>query len=209
MPINLASFIQPRNATNPDPALRNTYYLLEDIYVKGGYQVRTNIAERDAINPLNVKEGMLVYTQADKKLWILGNDLHTWSEFKTGGSAPARTSITHTTDSLSPNGFVDFTLPLGSTVLIESLSVDKPITVEAFDSPARNNSNPYKFIATASHLADDGSTLMSDGSVVKGRRYSILANGESPLTNLIYFRITNSSPVATAVILNISYLPLE
>lgn len=208
MPISLASYIQPRNATNPDPALRNTYYLLEDIYIKGGYQVRAAYSDLAGINPLNVKSGMLVYTQAEKKLWVLGDDLTTWSEFKTG-SSKVRDTATYTTSLLQPNGFEDFVLPLGRTVLVESLAVDQPVTVEAFDNPSRTTSNPYRFIATADHLSDDGSTLMSDGSVVKNRRYALLANGEAPVTDNIYFRITNSSPIATPVIFNISFLPLE
>lgn len=72
MPIQLASLIVPKNS--------NTWYLMEDIYLKGGLQVVANSAARDALNPLNRKAGMIVITQDDKKIWQLGDDLVTWND---------------------------------------------------------------------------------------------------------------------------------
>ncbi len=72
MPINLSTFLQP-------PA-GNTFYLLEDKYLKGGYQVVANVTDRDAINFNNRKQGMLVYTIGDGKTWRLNAGLSTWTE---------------------------------------------------------------------------------------------------------------------------------
>ena len=211
MPINLASYIQPKNATNPDPALRNTYYLLEDIYIKGGYHIRANVAERDAINELNLKVGMLVYTVEEKKIWQYGED-DTWSELSLAGSGSggtgSRNSVTHETAGTAPGSFEDFDIEMSSTVaLLLQLVVDAPCVVEIHGSALRNDINPYKFIASSSHLSDDGSTVLSDGSVVYGRRFSILANLEIPTVSRVYGRIINSELANVTVKLSLELLP--
>jgi len=82
MPVSIASFFLPRN--------NNTWYLLEDKYLKGGLRVVADFNERDAIHPANLKAGMLVVTQDTSKIWQLGVDLLTWSELLLGqGSNPS------------------------------------------------------------------------------------------------------------------------
>lgn len=73
MPVQLASFLIPRNS--------NTWYLVEDKFVKGGLQVLLNHAARDSINPLNLKAGQLVITQNDNRVWQLQADMVSWTEF--------------------------------------------------------------------------------------------------------------------------------
>ncbi len=73
MPVQLASFLIPRNS--------NTWYLVEDKFVKGGLQVLPDHTARNAINPLNLKAGQLVITQNDTRVWQLGSDLVSWTEF--------------------------------------------------------------------------------------------------------------------------------
>jgi hypothetical protein len=73
MPVQLSSFLLPRNG--------NTWFVLEDKYLKGGLQVVANQAVRDSINPINLKSGQLVVTQDDNRLWQLQPDLVTWFEF--------------------------------------------------------------------------------------------------------------------------------
>ena len=200
MPIQVASFIIPKAG--------NTWFVLEDKYIKGGLQVVPTLADRDAINAFNLKASMLVIVSADNKIWQLGTDLLTWTEFRVGSTA-VRQSVTHQTVSLSPIAVEDFTLTLGKSVLVYSLSVDTPCTVAAYSDPTRAETNPYKFVATSSHLVDDGSTLMTDGTVLRGRRYSILCNLEGTVSSNIYFRVTNTDLVAKAVLLTIQFLPIE
>jgi hypothetical protein len=73
MPIELIS--------NLIPAGSNTFFLLEDIFLKGGYQVRQDITDRDSIEADNRKAGMAVWTISENALWILNVDLITWVEF--------------------------------------------------------------------------------------------------------------------------------
>lgn len=204
MPYQFTSFLLPKNA--------NTFFLLEDRYFKGGLQVRADTTDRDAIPAGNRKSGMIVVTQTDNHLWQLAPDLVSWSLVQAGGGGglgAVRQTAIHTTPTLAPNGFEDFTLDLGKSALVLSLSVSIPVLVEAFETPARTDANPYTFLATLDHLTDDGTTLMTDGTVFKNRRYSILTNAEVPPTNTIPFRITNPGQLPTGVTLTILFLPLE
>lgn len=210
MPIFLASNIAPRNAFSPDPELRGTYYMVEDVYFKGGFQIRADALERDSINPLNLKHGMWVKTLNDGKVWELGEDLSSWTEvqFGSGGGTNVRKFI-NTVQTVPANGQTNFTLALAKTSTILRLYVDKPITVQAFSTQARNDSNPYTFVATADHLEDDGSSKMTDGSIFYGRRYSTFSNLEPVPTDNIYFTMTKTTDVEVDVTLNIVYLPTE
>lgn len=217
MPINIASFFQPRNATNPDPALRNTYYLLEDIYLKGGLQIRADHADRDSINVLNRKAGMVVRTVNDGKFWTLQPDLTTWAEL-TFGSTPTRkqkTFILHGSnwpsldERLYPGRWVDWDVETGKSAILLELSVNDVCVVEIHGNPQREDNNPYKFLATKDHLADDGSTLMSDGSTFRGRRFSIISNLQTPVQKTTFFRLINQGSSPEIFVVNITYLTLE
>jgi hypothetical protein len=65
MPIQVASFLIPRN--------NNTWYILEDKYLKGGLRVCTDVAERTAIHAASLKLGMLVLLLSDNKIYQLKN----------------------------------------------------------------------------------------------------------------------------------------
>lgn len=204
MPYQFVSFLIPKNA--------NTFFLLEDRYLKGGLQVRADEADRDVIPAGNRKAGMIVVTQTDNKLWQLGGDLTTWSEVQVGGGGGlqgVRQTVSYIIAELEPNGFEDFSLDLGKSVLILSLSISVPMLVEAFETALRSDENPYTFLATADHLEDDGTTLMSDGTVFKNRRHSILSNSEDPPTVAIPFRVTNQGQIPSGATLTIVFLPLE
>lgn len=71
MAIFLASNIVPRNGA--------TWPLVDDAHVKGGMRVVATIAERDAIDTMSRKAGMIVFVQADSKLYTLGTNLTSWS----------------------------------------------------------------------------------------------------------------------------------
>jgi hypothetical protein len=201
MAIQVASFIVPKN--------NNTWYVLEDKYLKGGLRVVANVTERNNIDSLSRKAAMLVITQDDKKVWQLNADLSTWTEFKVGGGSAVRQTVQHSTIELQPGASDVFALNLGRSVLVYHFEVDTPCTVEAHGSVLRDDSNPYKFVATSDHLVDDGSSLMTDGTILRGRRYAILANTEPGNSGDIYFQLTNNDVVAKNVNLTLTFLPLE
>lgn len=208
MAISLSSFLIPRNS--------NTFFLLEDKYLKGGLRVVDSLIERDSINPLNRKEGMIVVDKSSKKLYQLQADLESYLEVSLGGEGGgtplgSRQTVVYITPTpLEPLGFVDVTLNMGKSALVQSLSVDKgPCKIEAFSRADRSDSNPYTFVASAEHLEDDGTTFNSDGSVNYGRRYTIVSNLEPVPTSEIYWRITNIGDVQNTFALSILFLPLE
>lgn len=61
MPIAIASFLLPRPGSN--------YFLVEDIYVRGGFRTVADLAERDATPVNNLKKGCLVYVQSEEVLY--------------------------------------------------------------------------------------------------------------------------------------------
>jgi hypothetical protein len=211
MPISLASYIQPRNATNADPALRNTYYMVEDVFLKGGYQVRADHADRDSINDLNRKAGMLVQTLDDGKIWTLQADLITWSELKTGGGGGStqRTTVSYTSNSLVPGGFEDFLIPVSPSFIMYALTLSSPGELKIYGLPDRSDTNPYTFVAIDNHLTDDGTFVNTNGIRVDARRYTVLFNLEEPKSANMYFTVTNTSDVETDITATLSFLPLE
>lgn len=210
MAIQIASFLIPKNG--------NLWFLLEDKFIKGGLQVAATNDDRDAIPDTNRKQGMLVVVQADGKVWSLQEDMLTWKEFKVGGGTGPRMTAIRTVQGLAAQDHADFELSLGGTAIIFALSVDGVCQVEAFETAARTDTNPYRFVSTSDHLSDDGSTLMSDGTILRGRRYTIVSNQDATPSSLIYFRITNLTALPTAagadvptmdVTLSVSFLPIE
>lgn len=73
MPINLITHLKPIND--------NKFYLLEDNYLKGGYQVVGLLNDLDDIEEQNRKHGMLVFVAENETLWTLDSDLITWLPF--------------------------------------------------------------------------------------------------------------------------------
>src|SRR5574343_599021 len=79
MPISLASYVIPKNG--------QSFFLLDDFYMKGGYHVCADAAARDAIYGVAKKIGMLVFTQADNKFWRY-DATDTWNEKPVGVQGP-------------------------------------------------------------------------------------------------------------------------
>lgn len=80
MPVPVASFLVPRN--------NNTWYLVEDTYLKGGLRLVPNFAALSNIHPANLKPSMLAITQNDNKVWQLQPNLTTWLEFLAPQNVP-------------------------------------------------------------------------------------------------------------------------
>lgn len=215
-------------ASNIVPAGGGTFFLMEDIYLKGGLQIRNNITERDSIEISNLKLGQLVLTVEDQTIWQLSElsfptrnnpdapEIVTWEVFSLGGggtpivdSPSIRSVVIRTINSLPVEGTVDFDLQMAVSCIVLKLSVSRPVLVKAFGTPTRDESNPYEFLATPDHLTDDGRQLLSDGTVFRTRNYSIFANFEDPLRDRIYFTIENLDDDESGVVLTITYLPLE
>ena len=67
MAVNITDILKPKYDTD-------TYALLEDIHLQGGFRVVTNTTEMNSITDQRKKEGMFVYNLEDKKLYTLKNN---------------------------------------------------------------------------------------------------------------------------------------
>lgn len=114
-----------------------------------------------------------------------------------------------TIDNLLGYGTVDLVLSLGVSSIVYGLSVSRPVKVEVFGTPERNEPNPYTFIATPDHLTDDGVVVLNDGSSYQSRQYSIFSNLEEPAQPNVYATISSLDPyeAATPVKLSVWYFP--
>lgn len=204
MPIPVASFLVPRGD--------NTFFILEDKYLRGGLQIAANAEERDAIIEMNRKPLMLVITEDDEKIWQLEKDLVTWREFNVGGGgdgAGPRQTVTHTVNPVPAMSYADFELSLGNTVIVHRLSVSAPCIVEVHSTPERIDTNQFRFIATEDHLEDDGSAELADGTIVRNRRFHIWSNLEDQPSGNVFFRLLNPTEEEIAVTVTILFKPVE
>lgn len=68
----------------------DTYAVTDDVYGRGGYRSVADTAARDTVTADRRKAGMLVRTNSDGKLWVLGAGLTNfdWSEVVLGTAIP-------------------------------------------------------------------------------------------------------------------------
>lgn len=239
-------------------------FVVEDIFVRGGYRLVASATVRDAIHINHKKPGMMVFTQDDRKTWILNADRVTWTEVNVklyvagegikidpstleislvpatettlggiklgdgltstadgtvsvigggtggGGGSFVRETQQYSSGLIDAGGFENFMINMGKTTTILNLTVNQGYCqLQAFSTTARNDTNPYTFVAVPTHLTDDGTTTLTDGTVIKGRRYTILSNLEDPVRDKIYWTITNTGTVSQQYIIDITYIRME
>lgn len=83
-----------------------------------------------------------------------------------------------------------FTLPTGSEFFLTDLSVDLPVTVESHRTAYRDEVPQYKFVATNTHLVDDGS-YVSGGVRYYGPRHVLLMNTSHPSSGVSYWTVSS------------------
>ena len=210
-------------AANLVPSGGGTFYLLEDIYLKGGLQVRDSIDERDKIALSNLKVGALVLTIADSKIWKVTEltfpskqnpdavEKVTWEELALGGGGGLgkRQVVIETCPDLKVDTKYEFSLKLGALAIALKIETSRPVRVRAFSTPTKDEENPYEFISTADHLIDDGRQLLADGTVFRTRNYSILANFEDPVRNSTYWTLESVDEQEGPAVITVTYLTQE
>lgn len=75
MAVSLSSFLIPISGAK--------FYLLEDLYLRGGFRIVANVKERNTMHASVKKPRMVVITADDGKVWQLQPDNVTWAEFRT------------------------------------------------------------------------------------------------------------------------------
>lgn len=177
-------------------------------YGHGGWRSVDTISERNGLPEDRKEVGMVVFVIETQEGYMWNGS--TWDFFVKGGDqTPKRQSVSHLLGNLAPGQKFSFILPLAKTSVILRLSVTRPVKITAWSTAARDEPNPYIFLATAGHLTDDGATLLSDGTILRSRQYSIFANLEDPPSSNIYFDIESVDLASGSVSLDIIYLPIE
>lgn len=205
MPITVISNIIPANNL--------TFPIVEDIHLKGGLRVVDSQTERDNINATARKAGMYVYVISTGMMYYLDGDLTTWLEVSTGTGGSqitfSRATVVHTTDPVAAGAYEDFTLPTGKCAVLLEVGITDVARVEAHSRSGRSDLNPYVFESYVGHLNDDGSYLDSGMNLKYNRRYTTLANLETPANSITYWRIINQNAVDTTYQLTVTYLTIE
>lgn len=223
-------------AANLAPAGGQSFYLLEDVYIKGGLQVQDDVAARDKISVYNLKLGALVLTVKEGKIWKVktlsfpseetpdAEEKVEWEELALGGGSGGdgsggtgggvvgtkkRLVAIKTIEGLRTGQSVQFNMKLAMSSIWLKVEVSRPVRVSAFGDGEMLETNPYMFQATADHLIDDGTMLFEDGTKFRSRNFSILANMDATPSDNIYFIVDNVDDNEEPAILTITYLPLE
>ena len=131
-----------------------------------------------------------------------GNSGTFWSPLT---ASVERKKFNYTIEDLPAGQVAEFNMDLGIASIVYALTVSRPCLVEVFSTPAKDETNPYTFLATLDHLTDDGTVLLDDGSVIQQRQYSIFANQEEPPRGAVYARVSNVDGTAGPVTLNLTY----
>lgn len=117
----------------------------------------------------------------------------------------SRNEWTYTVPNLAVGASIDFPIELGEALIVYNLTVSRPVQVTIWGTPLKDEANPYTFIATPTHLADDGTATLSDGTLIKTRQYSIFANLEDPAQQRVYATVTSTDDVAGPVTITLLY----
>lgn len=134
-----------------------------------------------------------------------------WAPNDVSPSAGNRSTMSHTATALIPPGTSqDFEMPTGRSSFLINVTLDVPqVQIEAYGDPSYGESNPYTFKSRPGHLSDDGSTLLSDGTIRYYRRYSVVSNTEDPVQDKTYWRFLNHSNLPVQPTLTVVFTVIE
>ena len=165
MAIQLASNLVPRND--------NTWPVVEDIFIKGGYRTVADLAARDAIDPSALKPGMMVFVQSENAHFKLD---------QVGPPAWVQTGLEGPTGPAGPTG------PQGPTGATGAVS-----TVAGPTGPT----GPQGPAGTAPELKTvNGNALAGTGDIQVG---DVTLVGTQTLTNKTLTRPQVTAPLEVAV----------
>lgn len=185
----------------------NTSYPEYDVHIDGidGADPTLFVNGNITAKSLSVKDAFTLPTDSGAVGQVLTTDGAQGTYWSTSSITVDRRKYTYTVPELAPGAIHEFEIEIGVASIVYNLTVSRPVQVEVFATPTKNEPNPYTFIATVGHLTDDGTVLMSDGSIIQQRQYSIFANQEEPPLPKVYATITNIDGVPGPVTLDLTY----
>lgn len=162
---------------------------------------------------LSIEEGTLLPTEGNPgdTLRLDQDRKPIWRATEANPGVGIRDTISHTAPyAIAPGVHYDFSMMMGRTNLIIEVRTDVPqIEIQAFGDASYGERNPYTFKSRPDQLYDDGTRLMSDGSIQYSRRFSFVANTEDPVSEVIYWRFTNHSNMPVVPTVTITYTAIE
>ena len=175
---------------------------LANVYIDGNFTANGNLIA----NTISVA-GQYTFPITDgiKGEVLVTNGQGTIGWTTIAGASIDRKIFNYTVPDLPSGSFHDFIMDIGISSIVYGLTVSRPCLVEVFSTEAKNESNPYTFLATLGHLTDDGTILLNDGSIIQQRQYSIFANQEEPIKHQVYARITNTDGITGNLKLSMTY----
>lgn len=253
MPVYFESFMLPAFSQLP--------FLLEDKYLRGGFQSLNTLADRDGMHVARKKAGMLVYIKETSSYYQLSDDLSEWQDAALGGGigdvvSPLRVNndgaleidpsrilpeggdpgqvvvkqldgtnswqdalggpgirgvASHqSTVQLNTGDEYQFELDMAKTVMLLKVTLNVPgVEIKGYTTANRDDQNPFTFISHEDFMTDEGVFIIDQNNKEFKRRFSFMANLETPAAVKHYFTFTNkgSTPVTPEV--TIEYLALQ
>lgn len=99
----------------------------------------------------------------------------------------------------------DFELATGSEFFLVDLEVSYPVTIRSHITSSREGSPQYSFVASSSHLIDDGSYVVG-GERYYGPRQILLVNTGNPSSGKSYWTVTPNSSFLGPLTIKLRYL---
>tara|TARA_B100000700_G_scaffold88627_1_gene99889 strand:+ start:9172 stop:9966 length:795 start_codon:yes stop_codon:yes gene_type:complete len=190
--------------------------VFEDMGVLGASSQIKNISAPlviDADGNLTVEEGRTLPQEGNTGdvLRLNADKMPIWDPMSANPGQGIRSTVSKTVpEALGPSESFDFSMMMGRTNILLNVEIDVPqVQVEAYGDPSYGESNPYTFKSRPGQLFDDGSRLLSDGSIQFTRRYGFAANTEDPVSETIYWRITNFGNLPVTPTVTITYTAIE
>jgi hypothetical protein len=142
---------------------------------------------------------------------VMGNASSLWQTVNLTSIAGARVKVSYTAlTPITPQGRLDFMLPMAMSIMMLETTLDTPlVTLLGYAKPDRLDANPYMFESSIDVLYDSGIIVLADASKVKGRRYNVLVNLESPVRTNIYWTFVNKGSVTVTPTVTFTFLVLQ
>ena len=170
---------------------------------------------QDADNNLQLYEQFVLPPFVDARpgdlLRLNGNLEPVWLPVAANPGTGVRTLVSNTLDEPIDGGASGtFAIEMGRSNFLLEVRLDvADVLLQGFGTSEYDESNPYTFKSRVGQLLDDGSSLMVDGSIRYGRRYTLISNMESPVGETIYWKMTNHGNLPVLPTVTFTYTAIE
>lgn len=136
------------------------------------------------------------------------NQTLTWVDGRGNADRGTRQLAEYTApDYLAPGASINFQLEMSRTSMMIGVTLNAvDVEIQCHTTAARDDTNPYVFRSSANLMQDDGTTIQ-DGELVKGRRFSFVANMDDTVYQ--YWTMKNIGDAPAQPKLSVIFLVLQ